>query len=94
MSTDKLSKFLKFFNSILIFSQICESNQFWSAEEHIEDLVIVNKNDDETYNNYDEDEFVIADIIEEIEDELYSWALEIEQVQQHKNSKPGRPSLV
>ena len=54
----------------------------------------MNKDDDETYNNYDEDEFVIADIIEEIEDELYSWALEIEQVQQHKNSKHGRPSLV
>ena len=52
----------------------------WSAEEEIEELVIVNDRDDDMSHNYDDDVFVTADVIEEIEDEFYSWALEIEQV--------------
>ena len=38
-----------------------------------------NNNEDSDYN-FDEDVFVTADVIEEVEDEFYSWALEIEQV--------------
>ena len=63
-----------------IFLIICELNQIWSAEEEIEELVIVNNNNDDSGHNYDEDVFVTADVIEEVEDEFYSWALEIEQV--------------
>ena len=42
--------------------------------------MIVNNNNEDSDYNYDEDVFVTADIIEEVEDEFYSWALEIEQV--------------
>ena len=80
LSTDKMSRFSKFLKSIFIFSLICELNQIWSAEEEIEELAIVNNNIDDSSYNYDEDVFVTADVIEEVEDELYSWALEIEQV--------------
>jgi len=80
LSIDRLSRFPKFLKSIFIFSLICELNQIWSAEEEIEELVIVNNNGDDSDYNYDEDVFVTADVIEEVEDELYSWALEIEQV--------------
>ena len=42
--------------------------------------MIVNNNNEDSDYNYDEDVFVTAEIIEEVEDEYYSWALEIEQV--------------
>ena len=80
LSIDRLSRFPKFLKSIFIFSLICELNQIWSAEEGIQELVIVNTNDDDSDYNYDGDVFVTADVIEEVEDEFYSWALEIEQV--------------
>ena len=54
----------------------------------------MNNNDDDPDHNYDEDVFVTADVIEEVEDEFYSWALEIEQVNNRFCLKELTKSLV
>ena len=48
--------------------------------EEASDLIIINKPGDDVANDCDDDEYVTAALIEEDSDDLYCWALVVEQV--------------
>ena len=57
------------------------SNQTCETLEDAEDLEIVNNDEtDNTDQNFDDDEFVTAELIDDVDDGSLCWALVIEQV--------------
>ena len=57
--------------------------QVQAEGEEASDLIIINKPGDDVANDCDDDEYVTAALIEEDSDDLYCWALVVEQVHQH-----------
>ena len=54
--------------------------QVQAEGEEASELIIINKPGDDVANDCDDDEYVTAALIEEDSDDLYCWALVVEQV--------------
>ena len=57
--------------------------QVQAEGEEASELIIINKPGDDVANDCDDDEYVTAALIEEDSDDLYCWALVVEQVIQY-----------